>query len=119
MSVDAMAESLNFPNQKRRAVASRSYRVKISPNNGQTFTAGQTVNIDMPSNLAGTYVNWNQCYLKFKAATATNPMTLDRCGAAGLISRIQCQTAGGTNLRPSKLECTNDTSNGYGLFPSI
>jgi hypothetical protein len=94
MSVDAMAESLNFPNQKRRAVASRSYRVKISPNNGQTFTAGQTVNIDMPSNLAGTYVNWNQCYLKFKAATATNPLTLDRCGAAGLISRIQCQTAG-------------------------
>jgi hypothetical protein len=94
MSVDAMAESLNFPNQKRRAVASRSYRVKISPNNGQTFSAGQTVNVDMPSNLAGTYVNWNQCYLKFKAATATNPMTLDRCGAAGLISRIQCQTAG-------------------------
>ena len=94
MSVDALAESLNFPNQKRRSVASRSYRVKISPNNGQTFSAGQTVNIDMPSNLAGTYVNWNQCYLKFKAATATNPMTLDRCGAAGLISRIQCQTAG-------------------------
>ena len=89
-----MAESLNYPNQKRRAVASRSYRVKISPNNGQTFTAGQTVNLDMPSNLAGTYVNWNQCYLKFKVAPVTNPLTLDRCGAAGLISRVQCQTAG-------------------------
>ena len=93
MSVDAMAESLNFPNQKRRAVASRSYRVKISPNNGQNFTAGQTVNIDMPSNLAGTYVNWNQCYLKFKA-TSTGAGKLDRCGAAGFISRVQCQTAG-------------------------
>jgi len=88
-----MAESLNFPNQKRRAVASRSYRVKISPNNGQNFTAGQTVNIDMPSNLAGTYVNWNQCYLKFKA-TSTGVGKLDRCGAAGFISRVQCQTAG-------------------------
>jgi hypothetical protein len=93
MSVDAMAESLNYPNQKRRAVASRSYRVKISPNNGQTFSDGQTVNIDMPSNLAGTYVNWNQCYLKFKAA-ASGDGKLDRCGAAGFISRVQCQTAG-------------------------
>jgi len=62
-SPDAMSESLNYPSMKRRAVASRSYRVKISPNNGQTFRDGQTVNIDMPSNLAGTYCNWNQCYL--------------------------------------------------------
>ena len=91
---DAMSESLNYPMQKRRAVASRSYRVKISPNNGQTFTAGQTVNIDMPSNLAGTYCNWNQCYLKFKTTAVTNPGTLDRCGAAGFINRVQCMTAG-------------------------
>jgi hypothetical protein len=91
---DAMSESLNYPMQKRRAVASRSYRVKISPNNGQTFTAGQTVNIDMPSNLAGTYCNWNQCYLKFKTTAVTNPATLDRCGAAGFINRVQCMTAG-------------------------
>ena len=90
---DAMSESLNYPMQKRRAVASRSYRVKVSPNNGQTFTDGQTVNIDMPSNLAGTYCNWNQCYLKFKA-TPSGAATLDRCGAAGLIQRIQCMTAG-------------------------
>jgi len=90
---DAMSESLNYPMQKRRAVASRSYRVKISPNNGQNFTDGQTVNIDMPSNLAGTYCNWNQAYLKFKVST-TAASTLDRCGAAGFISRVQCMTAG-------------------------
>jgi len=48
---DVMSESLNYPALKRRAVASRSYRVKVNPANGQTFTAGQTVNIDMPSNL--------------------------------------------------------------------
>jgi len=90
---DAMSESLNYPMQKRRAVASRSYRVKISPNNGQNFTDGQTVNIDMPSNLAGTYCNWNQCYLKFKALPS-GAAVLDRCGAAGFISRVQCMTAG-------------------------
>jgi len=91
---DAMSESLNYPQQKRRAVASRSYRVKVSPSNGQNFTAGQTVNIDLPSNLAGTYVNWNQCYLKMKVEATGNPYTLDRCGAAGFIQRVQCMTAG-------------------------
>ena len=93
-SPDAMSESLNYPQQKRRSVASRSYRVKVSPSNGQNFTAGQTVNIDLPSNLAGTYVNWNQCYLKMKVESETNGYTLDRCGAAGFIQRVQCMTAG-------------------------
>lgn len=91
---DAMAESLNFPNMKRRAVASRSYRVKISPNNGQQFQAGQTVNIDLPSNLAGTYLNWNQCYLKMKVTATTGTGHLDRCGASGLIERVQSFTSG-------------------------
>ena len=91
---DAFSESLAYPQQKRRAVASRSYRVKINPSNGQTFSGGQTINIDMPSNLAGTYCNWNQCYLKFKVDTLTEDLTLDRCGAYGFIERVQCQTAG-------------------------
>jgi len=91
---DAMSESLNYPMQKRRAVASRSYRVKVSPSNGQNFTAGQTVNIDLPSNLAGTYINWNQCYLKMKVEGTGASYTLDRCGAAGFIQRVQCMTAG-------------------------
>ena len=90
---DALVESLNYPDMKRRSVASRSYRTKISPNNGQTFTAGQVVNIDMPSNLAGTYVNWNQCYLKFKLTT-TGVGRLDRAGAASLINRVSCYTSG-------------------------
>ena len=91
---DAFSESLAFPNQKQRAVASRSYRVKVNPSNGQTFTSGQTVNIDLPSNLAGTYLNWNQCYLKMKATNVTSAIELDRCGAAGFIERVQCQTSG-------------------------
>lgn len=91
---DAMSESLNYPAVKARAVASRSYRVKISPSNGQTFKDGQTVNIDMPSNLSGTYCNWNQCYLKFKTSVLGGNGKLDRCGAAGLITRVQSFTAG-------------------------
>jgi len=90
---DAMAESLNYASQKRRAVASRSYRVKISPVNGQNFTAGQTVNIDMPSNLAATYVNWNQCYLKYKVTPTGGALTVDKA-ASCFISRVQAMTAG-------------------------
>jgi len=88
-----MAESLNYASQKRRAVSSRSYRVKVSPVNGQNFSAGQTVNIDLPSNLAATYINWNQCYLKFKVSATTNALTLDKA-ASCFISRVQCMTAG-------------------------
>jgi hypothetical protein len=91
---DAMSESLNYPMQKRRAVASRSYRVKISPSNGQNFTAGQTVNIDLPSNLAGTYINWNQCYLKMKVVATGDAYRLDRCGAVGFIQKLDCFTSG-------------------------
>ena len=88
-----MAESLNYASQKRRAVSSRSYRVKISPVNGQNFSAGQTVNIDLPSNMPATYVNWNQCYLKFKVTAADGDLTLDKA-ASCFISRVQCMTAG-------------------------
>jgi hypothetical protein len=91
---DAFSESLAYPAQKQRAVASRSYRVKVNPANGQTFTSGQTINIDLPSNLAGTYLNWNQCYLKMKVTNVTSAIVLDRCGAAGFIERVQCQTSG-------------------------
>ena len=90
---DALAESLNYASQKRRAVSSRSYRVKISPVNGQNFSAGQTVNIDLPSNMPATYVNWNQCYLKFKVTAAGGDLTLDKA-ASCFISRVQCMTAG-------------------------
>jgi hypothetical protein len=89
---DAMAESLNYASQKRRAVASRSYRVKISPVNGQNFTAGQTINIDMPT-VTSTYVNWNQCYLKFKVTPTGADLTLDKA-ASCFISRVQAMTAG-------------------------
>lgn len=94
MDPDAFAESLAYPQVKRRAVASRSYRTKISSSNGTTFSPGATINIDLPSNLSSTYLNWNQCYLKFKAKATGAEYTLDKCGAAGFISRVQCQTSG-------------------------
>ena len=90
-----MSESLQFAAVKRRAVASRSYRVRLPASNGLNFAPGGTVQFDLPANLAGTYVDFSQCYLKFKAVnSAAAAFNLDRAGAYGFIRRLQIQTAG-------------------------
>ena len=93
MDAEAFSESLAYPQVKKRAVASRSFRTKISPSNGGSFVSGSTINIDLPGNLAGQYYNPNQMYLKF-SVTGAAAYTLDRGGATGFIKRIQIQTAG-------------------------
>ena len=98
MSAETFSDSLNYPNVKRRSVASRSFRVKIPSSNATTFTPGQTINIELPGNLMGQYFNFNQMYLKFgvKASHATNTAGLvwDRAGAVSAIKRVQISTAG-------------------------
>jgi hypothetical protein len=94
MSSEAMSESLQFAAVKRRAVASRSYRTRLPASNGLNFAPGGTIQFDLPANLAGTYVDFSQCYLKFKVVCATAAFNLDRAGAYGFIRRLQIQTAG-------------------------
>ena len=40
---EAFSETLAYPQVKKRAVASRSFRTKITPSNGSTFTGGNTI----------------------------------------------------------------------------
>ena len=87
------SESLAYGQQKRRAVSARSFRVKIPPSNSTSFTDGQTIQVDLPGNLAGQYYNMNQMYLKLKVAPTVN-CSLDRVGALGFIKRLQISTAG-------------------------
>jgi len=94
MSAEAFSESLQFPNVKKRAVASRSYRVRLPPTNSTEFAAGQTIQFDLPANLAGSYFNSNQCYLKFKFNNTGDDVDFDRCGALGLFRRMQISTSG-------------------------
>tara|TARA_R110001606_G_scaffold72933_1_gene168090 strand:- start:755 stop:2143 length:1389 start_codon:yes stop_codon:yes gene_type:complete len=93
---EIFSESVNYKSVKQRAVAARSYRTKITPSNGATFSDGDTINIDLPGNLAGTYYNSNQWYLKFKVKNTdtANGVVLDRAGAASFIKRIQISQAG-------------------------
>lgn len=87
------SESLAYGQQKRRAVSARSFRVKIPPSNSTSFTDGQTIQVDLPGNLAGQYYNMNQMYLKVKVSPSED-CSLDRVGALGFIKRLQISTAG-------------------------
>jgi hypothetical protein len=95
---DAISESLDYNNIKRRAVASRSYRVKLAPSNGSVNSSLLVLSTSiLPSNLAGTYVDFSQCYIRFNVSyTGTNASKayLPKCGAYSLMQRVQCVTSG-------------------------
>lgn len=95
---DAMSEALDYNNIKRRAVASRNYRTKINPVGPSTLTnitsAGSQVEFMLPSNLAGSYMDFSQMYLKFKLKVTGADTNLDKCGAYGIINRLEMYSSG-------------------------
>jgi len=99
---EVFSESLDYTKVKARAVQSRSYRVKLPPINAGTYAPSSVIEFELPSNLAGTYFNSNQCYLKFKMTslcrnagnTAAVKCDLDRSGAYSFIRRMEITTGG-------------------------
>lgn len=91
--VETFSSKLAFPELKRKAVASRSFRTKISPASGNQFNQGATCKIHLPGNLQGQFYDFSNMYLKFKV-TSTNDGILDRGGAYSFIQRISMTTAG-------------------------
>jgi hypothetical protein len=92
---EVFSESLAYPQMKRRSVGARSFRMKLPPSNSTSFTPGQTIQFDLPSNLPGQYIDFSSLYVKIRLLNAVgNDITLDRCGAMGLIKRLQISTAG-------------------------
>ena len=97
-----MVEGMNYPAVKKRAISSRAFRVKIPSSNSTSFTPSQTINIDLPSNLAGQFYDFqNQMYLKLRLKlTGTYAVgasvALDRGGIFSILKRISLSTAGAT-----------------------
>ena len=96
---DVASEALDYNNIKRRAMASRSYRVRIAPSNKTSFNPGETVFLDLPSNLSGTFMDMTQTYIRMKVVYSNTGATdakiaLDKPGAYGLWQRIACLTSG-------------------------
>lgn len=94
MSDPVFSESLAFSQLKRRSISARSFRTKIAPSNGAAFGENQTIQIDMPANLAGQYFDFSSMYLKFKVKNTVAAYTLDRAGGLGFFKRLQISTAG-------------------------
>lgn len=99
MLPDVASEALDYNNIKRRAMASRSYRVRIAPSNKVTFSPGETVFLDLPSNLSGTFMDMTQTYIRMKvrftnASAGVQSVCLDKPGAYGFIQRVACLTSG-------------------------
>lgn len=94
MSIETYSEALAYPQQKKRAVSSRSFRTRLPATNGSTFAPGSVINMELPGNLAGQFYNPNQMYVKLEVEVTGAAATLDRCGAYGLIKRQQMMTTG-------------------------
>ncbi len=96
---DVASEALDYNNIKRRAMASRSYRVRIAPSNKVSFSPGETVYLDLPSNLSGTFMDMSQTYIRMKvrfsnASTGVQSVCLDKAGAYSMLQRISAITSG-------------------------
>ena len=86
--------SLDYNDVKQPSLSSRSYRVKIMPENGSSFKAGQVVYLSLPSGLPATYVDFrSNVYLKFDM-TVDETVVLDKAFALSWIRRLAIESTG-------------------------
>lgn len=96
---DVASEALDYNNIKRRAMASRSYRVRIAPSNKVSFSPGETIYLDLPSNLSGTFMDMSQTYIRMKVqytntGVSDAKVALDKAAAYSMLQRVACITSG-------------------------
>ncbi len=92
---EVFSESLAYPQMKRRSVGARSFRMKLPPSNSTSFTPGQTIQFDLPSNRPGQYIDFSSLYIKIKLDNdATAALTLDRAAGFSLFKRLTLSTSG-------------------------
>lgn len=102
---DAASSLLAFADTKKRAISSRCYRIKVPSSNGTTFSAGNTINVDLAANVLNSYYDFSQSYM-LMTVTNVAPVAAvpgdnggylcGRSGAYCLIDRLQVITGGQT-----------------------
>jgi len=94
---EVTSSMLNFSDVKLKASSCQSYRVKIPSSNGTSFFANQTIDIDLPSNQANSYMDFGSSYLSLQLTNndATS-IRLNGQGIYSLIKRIECVTGSQT-----------------------
>lgn len=88
---EATSNMLNYADTKMKASSSKSYRVKIPSSNGTSFNMNQTIDIDLPSNVRNTYLDFASSYLSFNLTNAfANNVKIPGQGAYALIKKLEC-----------------------------
>jgi hypothetical protein len=88
---EATSNMLNYADTKMKASSSKSYRVKIPSSNGSSFSLNQTIDLDLPSNVRNTYLDFASSYLSFNITnTAGADVVLPGQGAYALIKKLEC-----------------------------
>jgi len=84
--MSAFSKTLNYADLKRKAMGSRVTKVCVAPQNGSAFTAGQNIQIKLPT-MAGAYMAVDQGYLKFDMVSDGAVAALDHT-AYSVFNRI-------------------------------
>lgn len=95
---ETATQLLNYNDKAMRGVSSRAYRTKTPPSNGQSFTMGQTINIDLPAGQMRTFFDFGNSYLRLNLANSdTTDITLEGGnGILNLIKKLEIVVSGQT-----------------------
>ena len=84
--MSAFPQSINYAALPRKAMGSRVSKVQIAPRNSSTFSAGQNIQIQLPT-MPNSYINLGNAYLKFRVQAVGNACHLDHT-AYSLFNRM-------------------------------
>ena len=98
MSGNAMSQSLNYANLKRKAVSARSFRANIQSRSGNTFQGGQSMTFQLPT-AARQFADLTNAYLSMTLYHPDGTLAANRgymdVNAYSIFDRITTSAAGG------------------------
>lgn len=95
---ELMSQTMDYTKMRQKATASMATRNIYSATNGNTFSMGQTIEIQIPGNVSNTFLDWESSYLKL---TITNNDTAaikfsSSAGVYSLIRKVEILSSGMT-----------------------
>lgn len=103
MSVAVATKELNFASKREKAVSASAERIEVPPQNGSSFSLGQTIDLRLPSGMArGHYLDFQNSYVKMAikceraADSVNNDVWLTRNGIYSLIQKVEILSSSAT-----------------------
>lgn len=103
MSVAVATKELNFTSKREKAVSASAERIEVPPQNGSSFSLGQTIDLRLPSGMArGHYLDFQNSYVKLAISVTravdnvNNDVKLPRNGIYNLIQKVEILSSSAT-----------------------